>query len=340
MKENFSTKELRKLTSGVDNFPPQVLEWISKENLWNLWVPKAYGGLEMPFIEGLKKLKRLANVDGSLGWTITLCSGANYFIGNLPGEVAQQIFIQPRVPVCFGGSGGVCGTAEKQANHYIISGKWPYATGAPYLTHFTLNARITEKGKTLKNKDGTPLVQSFLIPQQNIRVIEDWNAMGLKASATHSFEVKEVVVNEKCSFNYNQFYLPHPIFKIDFSVFAALTLWVNYIGIAEHLLEEAKAILTKNKFSSLELAIGTSNGKMEGFAEATENIINEESKFTEAFVQELYEEAGESVRSLTQGIIRVYPFLGINASRYESQLNQIFRDYFTATQHHIFMKGK
>src|SRR5699024_10368812 len=131
------------------------LNWVEKENLWNLWVPKAYGGLECSFSEGLHKLKELAKTDGSLGWTVTLCSGANYFIGNLPKKTAEDIFINPDSPVCMGGSGGVFGTAEKQGDHYLLSGKWRYATGAPYLTHFTLNAEIHENGVQLQNPDGS-----------------------------------------------------------------------------------------------------------------------------------------------------------------------------------------
>lgn len=332
-------KELRRMTLGVETFPPEMLKWIAKENLWNLWVPKAYGGLEMSLAEGLKKLKDLARVDGSLGWTITLCSGANYFIGNLQKEVAEQIFRKPDIPVCFGGSGSVGGTAEVQGDNYIISGVWPYATGAPYLTHFTLNAEITENGESLRNGDNSPLVRSFLIPQNDVYIVEDWNAMGLKASATHSFEVKKILVNKKYSFIYNQVYLPQAIFKIDFSVFAALTLWVNYIGMAEHFLEEARANSTRINLSLLELAITCSNNQVKRFAKASEKVINEKPEFTESFGPDIYKEAGESIRSLTREIIKIYPLLGIKASKINFPLNQVFRDYFTATQHHIFTKA-
>ncbi|MDN6310547.1 MAG: hypothetical protein L0J60_07740 [Psychroflexus sp.] len=39
---------------------------------------------------------------------------------------------------------------------------------------------------------------------------------------------------------------------------------------------------------------------------------------------------------MTAAITSIYPYLGVKASRTDQQLNQIFRDYFTATQHHIF----
>src|SRR5690606_19406710 len=137
MEKMETMQKLRELCADKEEFPQEVLEWIARENLWNLWVPKDYGGLERSLTQGLKELRSLAQVDGSLGWTVTLCSGANFFVGNLQREVAREIFSGREGPVCFGGSGGVHGTAEKQGDGYVISGRWRYATGAPYLSHFT-----------------------------------------------------------------------------------------------------------------------------------------------------------------------------------------------------------
>lgn len=321
----------------TETFPSELLVWIKKQNLWNLWVPENYGGLEMSLLDGLQKLKSLAKIDGSLGWTITLCSGANYFIGNLSHEVAQEIFLVPQKPI-LGGSGGIFGTAEKQENKYKICGRWRYATGAPYLTHFTLNARIIEDGKEVQNPDGSAEILSFVIPKKDVQIIEDWNTMGLKATATQSFKVDEVMVHEKYSFKYNQCYLPHPIFKIDFSVFADLTLWVNYIGMAEHFLEEASSLLSAEKLRDMAGVISSANDSISRYAQDIEKANTRESSTKEDYSQRIHEEAASSVRNLTKAIIKIYPFLGIKASTETSVLNKIFRDYFTATQHHIFTK--
>ncbi|MGV8813599.1 MAG: hypothetical protein ACOH2D_05760 [Gelidibacter sp.] len=54
--------------------------------------------------------------------------------------------------------------------------------------------------------------------------------------------------------------------------------------------------------------------------------------------QKVHSQAADSVSDISRLIIEIYPKLGIRASRIDHQLNQIFRDYFTATQHHIFLK--
>jgi len=324
--------------SESSEFSTETLQWIADRNLWNLWVPKAYKGLESSLTEGLKTLQALAKTDGSLGWTVTLCSGANYFIGNLQPETANHIFLNTKKTVCFGGSGGVFGTAEKQGDDYIISGEWRYATGAPYLSHFTLNTKIMSDGKPILNDDGMPLVYSFFVPKEDVTIIEDWDTMGLKATATHSFKVDAVVVSSKQAFVYNNFYLPQPIFKIPFMVFADLTLWVNYLGMAEHFLQEAAKILELEILEPFALLLSKTNQRLYTFAERVELLTTSDTTITEAYTKTIHKTASASVKEMSQAILNIYPLLGVKACSQQHPLNRIFRDYFTATQHHIFSR--
>jgi hypothetical protein len=156
-------------------------------------------------------------------------------------------------------------------------------------------------------------------------------------TATHSFVVDDLAVGEKYSFHYETVYLPQPVYKIPFSTFADLTLWVNYIGMAEHYLEEAKLVLDEKKLKPLASAVNRSNRAAFNFAEEINNSIKKGSDIHEPYQQKVHEKAVESVRQFSQAILEIYPFLGIKASRSDHQLNQIFRDYFTATQHYIFV---
>ena len=321
---------------GKEVLPKEVLQWIAQENLWNLWVPESHGGLEMSLTDGLETLRSLAQLDGSLGWTVTLCSGANFFIGNLEKTVADELFKGNNRPV-FGGSGGVYGTAEKVDNGYLINGKWKYATGAPYLSHFTLNAKIREDGADVLIDDGTPLVRSFLLKREQVEIVQDWNTMGLKATATDSFEVNSQSVDGKYSFVYDTFYLPQLIFKIPFGVFADLTLWVNYIGMAEHFLEEAKkSTITNMSLDRLLACITRAKYYVSDYSKKIEKLLAKGHQIPDGLIREIHQEAAGSVQSLSETIIGAYPTLGIRASTEGSPLNQIFKDYFTATQHHIF----
>src|SRR5262245_45241734 len=68
------------------------LDVIFREKWLRMFVPKAYGGLELSLPEILRIEEGLSWADGSTGWVVTLCSGAAWFIGFLDPGVAHTIF--------------------------------------------------------------------------------------------------------------------------------------------------------------------------------------------------------------------------------------------------------
>ena len=314
--------------------PASILSWIARHNLWNLWVPRDFGGLEAELLDGLKTLQSLARIAGSLGWTVTLCAGANYFIGNLKPEFAAELFTGNRVVL--GGSGGLFGDASKTASGYRLNGQWRYATGAPYLTHFTLNARLPDEGKVLTNHQGHEPFSSFVVPADQVEVIDDWQTMGLVATATHSFTVQDVDVTERQGFHYETVFLPQAIYQLNFSVFADLTLWVNYIGMAEHFLALSSDIVSSNHLQTLQETLTHANHMVETLATECLQVVSEKVIFTEPLVTKVHREASMSVAHISQAITAIYPYTGIKGASQNSAINRVFRDYFTATQHHIF----
>ncbi|MEO5790068.1 MAG: acyl-CoA dehydrogenase, partial [Gelidibacter sp.] len=100
----------------------------------------------------------------------------------------------------------------------------------------------------------------------------------------------------------------------------------------------AQTILPKESLGDLEKTISSTNQNIVQFSEEIESVIQQSKEFTEAYIQKVHSQATNSVSSISCLIIEIYPKLGIKASRIDHQLNQIFRDYFTASQHHIFIK--
>ncbi|MDR6457822.1 hypothetical protein J2786_000915 [Chryseobacterium vietnamense] len=330
-----NTKEIRKELHGASVISDEVMQYIHKEGLLKIWVPKKYGGLGCRFEEGLKALFGWAQTDGSFGWMLTLCAGANYFSRNIKPEVAKLLFTHSET--CFGGSGMVGGTAEKQDdNTYLVNGLWNFATGAPHLTHFTLNARITENGKLLTDKNGNEIIRSFIIPKEQAQIIPDWKSMGMKASGTYSFSIENVIVTEKYSFVYDSFFTNDILDSIPFRVFADLTLLVNYLGIASHFIEEAEGIRPQINFKSFAESVEKHLEKVLTIARDVENILGDHKEISENKQCGIHEYGVELVRKLSHQILTVYTQLGIRATDTHSEVYQVFCDYFTAAMHSNF----
>lgn len=329
-----TTKELQKHLFLAKEFDTEVLQTIHEEKWLEIWVPKEYGGLDCSLPEGLKILQELARTDGSFGWFITLCSGANYFARNLKKETASKLFNKP--DVCFGGSGMLSGTAEKVGDEYVINGFWSYATGAPYLSHFTLNAQIVEGGKPLFTDDGQPKFLSFVLESSQVEIVPDWNTMGMVATASHSFKLENQYVPEEQSFVYNEFYSDGYLSQVPFQTFADLTLLVNYIGMAEHFLQQSEKIKTVNGQAELCDYLNAVTEKVNRYAEGIEQIFLKGSSLKEELVTEIHQFGEQVVEKLMVFMVKLHQSTGIKSSANDEVINQIFKDFFTATQHANF----
>ncbi|WLD23567.1 hypothetical protein NU10_12790 [Flavobacterium dauae] len=321
---------------GAKQIPADVINHIYKQRWLQIWVPKMYGGLGFNFTNGLKLLKSLAFIDGSLGWIVTLCAGANYFSRNLKPEIAHELFKDNFT--CFGGSGAIGGTAEMVNNQFLINGKWTFATGAPHLSHFTLNAVVTKNNQLVLDENGKQLIRSFIIPKDQVEIIADWQAMGMQATGTFSFTVDHVLVDANHSFIYNEFYTDAVLDRIPFRIFADLTLLANYLGMAEHFVDEAEKIRPQLNVKAFRNDLSTEENQTYLFADKIETLLESQQEISAEIQNEIHQFAETLVATLSHKILDLYFQLGIKASHTNEPVHQIFRDYFTATQHANFRR--
>lgn len=330
-------KEIREKMHGASEVPQSIINQIHHERLLQIWVPKVYGGLGLRLNQGLQLLFDWSKIDGSLGWMLTLCSGANFFSRNLKPNIAKELFSNPQT--CFGGSGMIGGTAEKQTDGtFLINGLWHFATGAPHLSHFTLNAKLTEKGNPLLDESGNELIRSFVIYKNQAEIIPNWKSMGMKATGTYSFKVDNVKVTEEYSFIYDEFFTDDALDKIPFRIFADLTLLVNYLGMASHFAEEAIKIRPHLDLNFFDKKIEDAMVKVIDFANEIERLLNVSETITQEIQSEIHDYSSNLVDSLSHQILQIYIQLGIKASHTDSAVYQVFCDYFTATQHSNFRR--
>ena len=307
------------------------LDLIYKHQLFSLFVPTVWGGKGLDLPQALQLQEQLAYVDGSLGWTVTLCSGASWFVGFMQPSTLPTVFADPHV--CFGGSGMSTGTAEIIDGGYVITGFWRYATGAPHLTIFTANCMLTQEGKPVLDELGNPLVQSFFFLRDEVEIVEDWQAMGLKATASHSFSVKDLKVSSDRMFvvHPDRTYINDSIFRFPFSTFAEATLGANYVGMFKRIMDEmihADVQGAQEERRRLEHVVGR-------FYDAVDKIWNDEARNAED-VDAVGERGRALVRESLASITGLFPCLGMRGADPSAPVNRMWRDIFTASQHMIF----
>ena len=341
-------KEEAPLAEKTGSLTDKQLEIIYSYKLFNLFVPKNLGGLELDLLKGLEIEEELARIDGSLGWTVTLCSGANAFVGFLSTKPAEKIFSNPKV--CLAGSGKLAGIAKETEQGYTISGRWNYITGLPHATVFTANCKIEKSGKLLFNEDGSPHYKSFFFMPEEVICEKDWYTFGLIATASHSFKVENLTVERNRSFiiDGNFRTIDSTMYQYPYVSFAALTLGANHLGMQEHFLELAGGIfdsiteIIHRDFRSqlMERAIQEIvNIRTLFFYYAAEswNEVKEHGHISEALNKKIFLLCREIVKKGRDMVIEIYPYLGISASNSQTEINRLLRDVLTASQHSFLL---
>ncbi len=341
--------ELAFASEQLGKLHPVVLEIAYQEEWFKLYVPKVYGGPAKLLPEILRLLEELAFLDGSLGWTVTLCSGAGWFAGFLDETLAKEIFANR--DVCFAGSGAVGGTAIVTKDGCILNGLWKYASGALHATIFTANCHmLNEDGSAILSEDGQQVIKSFILLKDEVNILPGWSYFGLIATGSHAFEVKDLKVPLNRTFLINHdIKVAIPGFDYPFLQLAETTLAVNSCGMAKHFLK-----LTEELFyarSGLkhynENQIGYFNDE---FIRCKSDFEQSRTEFYNAFdlswsslmatksIDEvLLKKVSLASRNLAHTCRRVtdtlFPYCGLEAAKKESEINRVWRDIHTASQH-------
>jgi hypothetical protein len=206
----------------------------------------------------------------------------------------------------------------------------------------------------LINDDGLPCHKSFCFMPEEVVFEEDWHTFGLIATASHSFKVENLFVNENRSFVINgdlritDHAIDHIIYQYPYTSFAALTLGANHLGMQEHFLELAGAgfdaiteTAHKNfRFQMLENAVReTENRKILFFyyAAASWEELKEHGIISENLRKKIFLLCKEIAKKGREMAMDIYPYLGISASNAETEINRLLRDLLTASQHSFLL---
>jgi len=322
----------------------EQIELIHARDWLRLLAPKAVGGAEWAFPAIVRLEEELAAIDGSLAWTVTLCAGAGFFAGFLPPAVARALMATPRV--CLAGSGAVGGVAEQEGDGWRLSGEWGHASGAPMATHFTVNARLQQQGRPLLDAQGEPRVQAFVLPAAQVRRVDRWHSLGLRASASQALSIDRQWVADALRFAI----VPEaatasgPLYRFPFEPLAFTTLAANVAGMASNFLALAAEPLgrarTRHLRAQREQALAELQAARQAFyavLDAGWAAVAAGGALSAGEAQAINDAAIALVSGARQGVNSVYPLCGLQAADPRTALNRAWRDLHTATQHAIWL---
>jgi len=161
-----------------------VVDALHREGLLGMWVPRALGGPELDPISSLQVIEQVAYGDPSAGWVLmaaalAIGTGAAY----LDEDAAVALFSGPRVPV-IAGQGTRPGVARPVDGGFRLTGSWSFASGIKHGTHI----------HTLGLVEGTNEARIFVLPVEQVTLLDNWDVMGLRATGSIDYRIDDVFV--------------------------------------------------------------------------------------------------------------------------------------------------
>ncbi len=290
----------------------------------------------------------LAWANGSLGWVVTLCSGAGWFGGFLSDGTGHQLLTDPQL--CLAGSGASTGTATITKAGYIINGKWKYASGVHHATHITANCIIKNGGETVLNDDGSELVLPFIFDRQDVNILPAWKYIGMMATGSDAYEVKDLFVNADRCFKIEPeaAVINEPLYKYPFLQLAEATLAANISGMAVHFLDLCGPLFHEKQLSKraldthrdatrqlLDQLTINLNKTREEFYHMVDQSWQSDLAGPALHLQDVSDASRKLAKTAREYVDELYPYCGLQAANPDNELSQVWRDLHTASQHSL-----
>ena len=178
------TEELRRL-------PPETERDLHETGLFRIVQPKRVGGSEFDYVALVDCADAIGQADASAAWNFANISSHHWMLAMFdkraqdlvwntnPNALIASSFIFP------------AGRARKVDGGYVLRGSWPFSSGVDSSDWNMLASVVSSEDEA----DGIEY-RIFLVNKNDYRILDTWNATGLRGTGSNDVEVKDAFVAE------------------------------------------------------------------------------------------------------------------------------------------------
>jgi alkylation response protein AidB-like acyl-CoA dehydrogenase len=179
---------------AAGRLPDDVVAELRASGIPALWLPAELGGAEAAPSEVVDAIAVLSAADGSTGWCAAVAVGTNALAAYLPAEAAREIFPSPSTLAA--GSFNPAGRARVEPDGSLrLSGRWGFGSGGSHSDWLTgACVLVDDDGEPIVAEGGRPEARLAFFPVADATIHQTWHASGLRATASHDYEVDRLRV--------------------------------------------------------------------------------------------------------------------------------------------------
>ena len=192
--------------------PEDLGRELAHAGFFRIFLPEAYGGLDLTPMEAMEIFEELAQGDASVAWCVWN-GNTHWTAAQLSPEAARTIHADPDVITA--NSTRTSGQAQVVPGGFLVNGRWSLVSGCELGTWMVLLCVVHEDGKPRLTSSGTPETQFMLLPSEACEIIDTWNVGGLRGTGSHDVAVNDVFVPDTYGSGFTDPHvLPEPRYRI------------------------------------------------------------------------------------------------------------------------------
>jgi alkylation response protein AidB-like acyl-CoA dehydrogenase len=235
---------IRARAAEIENgrrIPLDLVEALRSIGVFRMFVPRSHGGLEVDLPTGIEIIEALGRIDGSVGWTAMIGSGAAIMVPLLPRETFEQVY-RNGPDVIIASSTMPAGTVEAMGSGWRVNGRWPFVSGCQHADWIHGLCIVTEGGKPLpgpRGDAGPPLTRAVALPARHWQIEDTWHVAGLKGTGSHHVALNDMVIPAENFFDLANGLscVPGPLYQAALQLIPLMHVAVA-VGIAEGAADE------------------------------------------------------------------------------------------------------
>jgi len=178
------TEELRRL-------PPETERELHESGLFRIVQPKRVGGSELDYVALVDCADAIGQADASVAWNFANLASHHWMLGMFD-KRAQDLVWNKDVNALIASSFIFpAGRARKVDGGYVLRGSWPFSSGVDSSEWNMLASVVFSEDEA----DGVEY-RIFLVNKSDYKILDTWNATGLRGTGSNDVEVNDAFVAE------------------------------------------------------------------------------------------------------------------------------------------------
>src|SRR6202162_3399188 len=178
-------------SEDLRRLPPETERELHEDGLFRIVQPKRVGGSELDYVALVDCADAVGEADVAAAWNFANLSSHHWMLGMF--DKRAQDLVWGRDPDCLIASSFIfpAGRARKVDGGYVLRGSWPFSSGVDSCEWNMLASVVSSDDEA----DGIEY-RIFLLNKTDYKILDTWNATGLRGTGSNDVEVNDAFVAE------------------------------------------------------------------------------------------------------------------------------------------------